>query len=38
VQSGRDIELAIAASQTGRVIVGFMVNRMWLVEREVKVR
>jgi hypothetical protein len=38
VQSGRDIESSIAASQTGTVSVSFMINGMWMVEREVRVR
>jgi S1-C subfamily serine protease len=38
VQSGRDIELAIAASQTGTISVRFMIKGMWMAEHEVRVR
>jgi opacity protein-like surface antigen len=38
VQSGRDIELAIGASQTGTINVGYLIRGTWLTEREVKVR
>lgn len=38
VQSGRDIELAIAANKTGTIIVSYMIKNAWLAEREVKVR
>jgi len=38
VGSGRDIELAIAASQTGTIIVGYLVKGNWLTEHEIKLR
>jgi len=38
VQSGRDIELAIAASQTGTITVGYLIKGSWLTERSVKIR
>lgn len=38
VQSGRDIELAIAASSTGTITVGYLIKGTWLTERQVTVR
>jgi opacity protein-like surface antigen len=38
VESGRDIDLAIAASQTGTITVGYLVKGNWLTEQEIKVR
>jgi opacity protein-like surface antigen len=38
VQSGRDIELAIAASRTGTITVGYMIRETWLTEEQVQIR
>ena len=38
VESGRDIELAIAASQTGTITVSYLVKGNWMTEQQVKIR